>query len=352
MRPESRMPWRPVALIEPPRIGRMSTEGGTRAVIAALLANLGIAATKFLAFFLTGFSSMLAEAIHSVADSGNQILLLIGGKRSQREATPQHPFGFGRERYVYSFIVSIVLFTLGGCFALYEAWHKFEETRGDSDYDPFESRWWWVPLVVLLVAISMEGFSFRTAVQESNKIRGKRSWLRFVRSSKSPELPVILLEDFGALIGLTLALFGVGMMLITGNPIFDVLGSGSIGVLLVVIAAFLAVEMKSLLIGESATTAHQTAILEALAAPEGVDRVIHAKTLHLGPDELLVAAKLAVGATDRASDVAATIDEAERRARDAVPELTLVMYLEPDIDRRADTGAAAGPTDATKAQQA
>ena len=159
-----------------------------------------------------------------------------------------------------------------------------------------------MPLVVLLVAISMEGFSFRTAVQESNKVRGKRSWLRFVRSSKSPELPVILLEDLGALIGLTLALFGVGMMLITGNPIFDVLGSASIGVLLVVIAAFLAVEMKSLLIGESATTAHQSAILEALAAPEGVDRVIHAKTLHLGPDELLVAAKLAVGATDRASE--------------------------------------------------
>ena len=311
----------------------MSTEGGTRAVIAALLANLGIAATKFVAFFLTGFSSMLAEAIHSVADSGNQILLLIGGKRSQREATPQHPFGFGRERYVYSFIVSIVLFTLGGCFALYESWHKFEETRGDSDYDPFESRWWWVPVVVLVVAIGMESFSFRTAVRESNKLRGSRSWLRFVRSSKAPELPVILLEDFGALIGLTLALLGVGLMLITGNPIFDVLGSASIGVLLVVIAAFLAVEMKSLLVGESATTAHQHAILEALAAPEAVQRVIHSKTLHLGPEELLVAAKLAVAPTERADDVTAAIDEAERRARDAVPELVLVMYLEPDVDR-------------------
>lgn len=311
----------------------MSAEGGTRAVIAALLANLGIAATKFLAFFLTGFSSMLAEAIHSVADSGNQILLLIGGKRSQREATPQHPFGFGRERYVYSFIVSIVLFTLGGCFALYEAWHKFEETRGETDYDPFASRWWWVPLVVLLVAIGMEGFSFRTAVHESNKLRGKRSWLRFVRSSKAPELPVILLEDFGALIGLSFALLGVGLMLLTGNPIFDVLGSGAIGLLLVVIAAFLAVEMKSLLLGESATLAHQQAILEALASPDAVQRVIHAKTLHLGPEELLVAAKLAVAPTERADEVSAAIDEAERRARDAVPELSLVMYLEPDVDR-------------------
>ena len=311
----------------------MSTEGGTTAVIAALLANLGIALTKFVAFFLTGFSSMLAEAIHSVADSGNQILLLVGGKRSQREATPLHPFGFGRERYVYSFIVSIVLFTLGGCFALYEAWHKFEETRGDSSYDPFESRWWWVPVVVLVIAIGMEGFSFRTAVRESNKVRGSRSWVRFVRGAKAPELPVILLEDFGALIGLTLALFGVGLMLITGNPIFDVLGSAGIGVLLVIIAAFLAVEMKSLLVGESATSAHQKAILDALVAPGVVERVIHSKTMHLGPEELLVAAKLAVAPTDRAADVAAAIDEAERRARDAVPELTLVMYLEPDIDR-------------------
>jgi cation diffusion facilitator family transporter len=311
----------------------MSAEGGTTAVIAALLANLGIAATKFLAFFLTGFSSMLAEAIHSVADSGNQILLLIGGKRSQRDATPQHPFGFGRERYVYSFIVSIVLFSLGGCFALYESWHKWQETRGDADFDPFESRWWWVPIVVLFVAIAMEGFSFRTAVRESNKLRGTRTWVRFVRSSKAPELPVILLEDFGALIGLSLALLGVGLMLLTGNPIFDVLGSAGIGVLLVLIAAFLAVEMKSLLVGESATPEHQQAILEALTAPDAVQRVIHAKTMHLGPEELLVAAKLAVAPMERADEVAAAIDEAERRARDAVPELTLLMYLEPDVDR-------------------
>ena len=197
----------------------MSTEGGTRAVIAALLANLGIAATKFLAFFLTGFSSMLAEAIHSVADSGNQILLLIGGKRSQREATPQHPFGFGRERYVYSFIVSIVLFTLGGCFALYEAWHKFEETRGDSRLRPVR--------VALVVGAARRAASWRSRWRASasaprcgsrTRSAAQRSWLRFVRSSKSPELPVILLEDFGALIGLTLALLGVGLMLHHRQP--------------------------------------------------------------------------------------------------------------------------------------
>ncbi len=311
----------------------MSTEGGTTAVVAALLANLGIAATKFLAFFLTGFSSMLAEAIHSVADSGNQVLLLVGGRRAQRAATPQHPFGFGRERYVYSFIVAIVLFSLGGLFALYEAWHKFEETRDESGYDPFESRWWWVPLVVLLVAICLEAFSFRTAVRESNKVRGNRSWSRFVRSAKAPELPVILLEDFGALIGLTLAFLGVGLTLLTSNPIFDVLGSGSIGLLLVGIASFLAVEMKSLLLGESATLEHQERIVAALVSPGAVDRVIHSRTMHLGPEELLVAAKLAVSGGDTAEHVAEAIDEAEARAREAVPELSLVMYLEPDIDR-------------------
>ena len=311
----------------------MSTEGGTKAVVAALLANIGIAVTKFIAFLLTGFSSMLAESIHSVADSGNQVLLLVGGKRSRREATAEHPFGFGRQRYVYSFIVAIILFSVGGLFALYEAWHKFEETRGDEGYDPFESRWWWVPLVVLGIAIVMESFSFRTAVVESNKVRGSRSWLRFVRSSKSPELPVILLEDLGALVGLTLAFLGVGLMLLTGNPIFDVLGTASIGVLLVCIAAFLALEMNSLLVGESATPEHRDAIMAALVEPRSVDRVIHSRTMHIGPEEVLVAAKLAVASADTAGEVAAAIDAAEMRARAAVPELTLLMYLEPDIDR-------------------
>jgi cation diffusion facilitator family transporter len=311
----------------------MSTEGGNKAVLAAMAANMGIAVTKFIAFLLTGFSSMLAESIHSVADSGNQVLLLVGGKRAQREATPQHPFGFGRERYVYSFIVAIVLFSLGGCFALYEAWHKYQESTGEHDYDPFESRWWWVPVVVLVLAIVMEGASFRTAVRESNKIRGKRSWLRFVRSSKSPELPVILLEDFGALIGLVFALFGIGLTLLTANPLFDALGTGMIGLLLVVIAIFLAIEMKSLLVGEAATLKHQEAIAAALESPETIDRVIHMRTMHLGPEELLVAAKVAVGAPDHADVVARAIDEAERAAREAVPDLQLVMYLEPDIDR-------------------
>ncbi len=323
----------------------MSAEGGNKAVIAALLANLGIAVTKFVAFALTGFSSMLAEAIHSVADSLNQLLLLIGGKRAQRAATPEHPFGFGRERYVYAFVVSIVLFSLGGLFALYEAYHKWHEAHAGNTEDPFASRWWWMPIAVLVISIGLEGMSLRTAFLEGRQAKGRRGWVGFIRSAKAPELPVILLEDFAAIIGLTFALVGVGLTLLTGQAYWDAVGTGLIGALLVAVAVVLAVEMKSLLVGESASPAHQRAIAAALVEPEAVDRVIHLKTLHLGPEELLVAAKIAVGAADAAADVAAAINEAERRARAAVEDLTLVLYLEPDIDREpARSGGPEGST--------
>jgi cation diffusion facilitator family transporter len=309
----------------------MSVEGGTRAIVAALLANVGIAITKFIAFLLTGSSSMLAESVHSVADSGNQGLLLLGGKRSRREATPEHPFGFGRARYVYAFIVSVVLFSVGGLFALYEAWHKLQ------DPEPITGRWWWVPIAVLLVAMVLEGFSFRTAIIESNHVRGQRSWAGFVRTAKAPELPVILLEDFAALLGLAFALFGVSMTLATGNGVWDAVGTAMIGTLLVLVAVVLATEMKSLLIGESATADQVRDIKAALEGDEGsaVERVIHLRTLHLGPEELLVGAKLAVGRQDHGHQIAAAIDAAEQRARESVPGLRLVMYLEPDIDRGA-----------------
>ncbi|MDQ1483831.1 MAG: hypothetical protein QOF35_1907, partial [Actinomycetota bacterium] len=307
----------------------MSVEGGTRAIVAALLANTGIAVTKFIAFLLTGSSSMLAESVHSVADSGNQGLLLIGGKKSQRKATPLHPFGYGRERYVYAFIVSIVLFSVGGLFALYEAWHKLQHP------EPITGRWWWVPIGVLLVATLLEGFSFRTAIVESNHVRVKRSWADFVRTAKAPELPVILLEDFAALLGLVFALFGVGMTLATNNGIWDGLGTAMIGTLLVLVAMILSIEMKSLLIGEAASGEQVEAIRAALEGDENsiVERVIHLRTLHLGPEELLVGAKLAVGRADYGHQIAAAINAAEQRARDAVPGMRLVMYLEPDIDR-------------------
>ena len=299
-------------------------------MIAALLANTGIAVMKFVAFALTGASSMLAEGIHSVADSGNQGLLLLGGKRAGRAATPEHPFGFGRERYVYSFIVAIVLFSVGGLFALYEAYHKAHEVHAGEPNDLLEGRWWWVAIVVLLGAIVMEGLSFRTAMREADKIRERASWVQFIRRAKSPELPVILLEDFAALIGLVLALLGVGLTKITGNGYFDVMGTAGIGVLLVLVAIVLGIETKSLLLGESASPQAQERLRDRLLATPGVERVIHMRTLHLGPEELLVAVKIGVSRTSSAADVALSIDAAERAMRDAEPTAR-VIYVEPDI---------------------
>ena len=311
----------------------MSTEGGNKAIVAALGANLGIAITKLIAFALTGMSSMLAEGIHSLADSGNQLLLLVGGRRAKKAATPEHPFGYGRERYVFGFVVSIVLFSLGGLFALYEAYHKAHEAHaGEGERPGFEQNWWWVPVVVLLAAIVLEGMSFRTAVRESNPHRGGASWIEFIRRAKAPELPVILLEDFAALIGLVLALVGVVLSVLTRSSYWDAAGTGLIGLLLVAVAVMLAIETKSLLIGESAGPVVERSIVAAIESAPGVDRVIHAKTLHLGPEELLVAAKIAVGASDTGAQVADAINAAEERARASAPGLRLVMYLEPDLD--------------------
>jgi cation diffusion facilitator family transporter len=302
----------------------VAANGGTKAIVAALAANLTIAVLKFVAYILTLSSSMLAEAIHSVADSGNQILLLVGGKRAKRGASPEHPFGYGRERYIYAFIVSIVLFSVGGLFALYEAWGKLQHPHG------IEGDFWWVPLAVLVGAIIAESYSFRTAIVESNHVRGQQSWVKFIRSAKQPELPVILLEDFGALLGLVFALFGVGLTLITGNGVWDALGTAMIGVLLVAIAAVLAVETKSLLLGESASKDDVEKIRNAIES--GGTGLIHLKTLHLGPEELLVAAKIGVGRAESGQDIARAIDDAEARIREAVP-IARVIYLEPDVER-------------------
>lgn len=311
----------------------MSAGGGTKAVVAALLANTGIAITKFVAWALTGSAAMLAEAIHSVADAGNQALLLLGGKRARREATDAHPFGFGRERYIYAFIVAIVLFSVGGLFALYEAYHKFHELQlGHGDGGLLESRWRYVPLIVLGIAIVLESLSFRTAIIESNKLRGRVGWFAFIRNAKAPELPVILLEDFAALLGLVIAFVSVALALVTHNLYFDVVGSAAIGSLLVAIAVILAVETKSLLLGESATPEAVERIRAAIATTEGVDRVIHLKTLHIGPEEILVAAKIAVSTTSTGEAVAQTIDAAERNLRAADP-MAVQVFLEPDIYR-------------------
>jgi cation diffusion facilitator family transporter len=304
--------------------------GSTTAILAALAANIGIAIAKFVAFLITGASSMLAEAIHSLADSGNQLLLLLGGRTSKRKATRDHPFGFGRDRYLYGFLVAVVLFSVGGLFAIYEGVHKIRESG------EVESQL--VAIIVLLIAICLEGFSLRTAIKETNAVRAPgESYWAFIRHARAPELPVVLLEDSAAITGLVLALIGVSLSAVTGDSLYDGLGTIAIGLLLVAVAFVLGVETKSLLIGEAATPEAQRRIVEALTAGDGVESVIHMRTQHLGPEELLVAAKIAVRHDDTAAAVARAIDEAEVRVRAAVP-IAGVIYLEPDI-RRSGTAA-------------
>ena len=300
---------------------------GKRAIFAALLANLAIAVAKFVGFLVTGSSAMLAESVHSVADSGNQALLLLGGRKARRSADEDHPFGYGRERYFWAFVVALVLFMLGGIFSLYEGYHKLHE--GEELTTPL------VAVGILVFAIAAETFSFRTAIKESLPHKGSRSWWTFIRRAKAPELPVVLLEDLGALVGLVLALAGVGLAMVTGDPVWDAIGTLCIGVLLLVIAVVLAIEMKGLLIGEGAEVESVISIRRAIVEGGTLSRVIHLKTLYLGPDELLVAAKVAAAPGMTLAQVAQAIDDAEARVRRLVPTAR-VIYLEPDLDRTPD----------------
>ncbi|MET4640229.1 cation diffusion facilitator family transporter [Mycetocola sp. 2940] len=304
----------------------MSASGGSKAIIAAFLANTGIAVTKFIAFVFSGSSSMLAESVHSLADAGNQLLLLLGGRKAKRAADKEHPFGYGRERYVYAFVVSIILFSVGGVFSIYEGIEKLQHPH------PIDVPW--LPLLVLTIAIVLESFSLRTAIVESNLVRGKQTWVQFVRHAKAPELPVVLLEDVAALLGLTFAFIGVSLSVITGDGIWDAIGTLFIGALLIVVAILLGIETKSLLVGEGATDADAAAITAAIEGGDEIEKLIHMKTLYLGPDELLVAAKLGF-ATDLPLHVVSThIDTIEKRIRTAVPTARII-YLEPDVYRRA-----------------
>jgi cation diffusion facilitator family transporter len=306
----------------------MAASGGTRAIVAALLANAGIAIAKFIGWLITGSSSMLAEAVHSVADTSNQGLLLLGGRTARRAATPEHPFGYGRDRYFYSFVVALLLFTLGSVFALYEGIHKLES------HEPLTSPI--VAVVILVVAIGLETFSFRTAIVESRPLKGSGTWWQFIRQAKVPELPVVLLEDLGALVGLILALFGVGLTVLTGDPVWDAVGTICIGVLLGIIAVILIIEMKSLLIGEGVAPPVLSEIVAAIESGD-VQRVIHIKTQYVGPEELLVAAKVAFAPGLPLETVAAGIDAAEARVRERVPDARMI-YLEPDLDRASVSG--------------
>ena len=314
-----------------PAAGHGHGEGGTRAVLAALGANLGIAITKFVAFLITGSASMMAESVHSLADSANQVLLLVGRRRSRRAGTEQHPFGFGLESYFYAFVVAVVLFTVGALFSVYEGVHRI--AHPEKVTDPV------VALAVLAVAIVLESLSLRTALAAAASELRSRGLRRFIQQAKAPELPTVLLEDMAALTGLVVALAGVTMATITGNGRWDGAGSLAIGVVLGLVAVILAIEMKSLLIGEAATADTERAVVTALEDSPELEQVIHLRTLHLGPDSLLIAAKVAVRPQASGSAIARAIDTAEQRVRAAVP-IAQVIYLEPDLYRAgdADTG--------------
>lgn len=301
-------------------------DGSKKAIIAAFLANTAIAIAKLVGFFLTGAASMLAEAVHSGADASNQGLLFLGGARARKTATPEHPFGYGRERYFWSFVVALVLFTIGGLFALFEGIEKLRH--------PHEIESATVAFVILTIAIVVEAFSFRTAIIESRHVKGKESWWQFIRRSKSPELPVVLLEDLGAMVGLIFAVVGLGLAETTGNPRWDAVGSIAIGILLVIIAVILVIEMKGLLIGEAATPAIIASITRTMESTDRVKGVIHLRTQHIGPDELLVGAKLAFDNSLDVPGLATAINEVEHRVRQAVPTAR-VIYIEPDIERPA-----------------
>lgn len=299
----------------------------TGAILAAFLANIGIAVTKFVGFLITGSSSLLAESIHSVADSSNQGLLFLGGKRAIRPATDLHPFGFGRSRYFWSFVVAIVLFSAGGLFAIYEGWHKIshpEEITSPA-----------IAIGILVVAMVFESFALRTAIRHARPFRGERSWMGYIRRSRSPELPVLLVEDSAAITGLTFALAGVVLATVTGEPVFDGIGTLAIGALLVVVGIFLAVEMQSLLLGESAVPEQQEAILEAAEGVPEIVRIVYVLTQHLSPDDLLVAMKVDFEPGLSAAEAGRVIDDCEARIRAVVPIATRI-YVEPAAPRPAE----------------
>jgi len=319
-----------------PAKGHLEGAGGhgTKAVVAALLANLGIAVAKFVGFLITGASSMLAEAFHSVADSGNQGMLLAGGRLARKEADPNHPFGHGRVRYFAAFLVAVVLFTLGSLFSLYEGSDKLRH--------PHQLESPIVALAILAVGLVLEGLSLRTAVREADPLRGGQSWWSFIRTTKQPELAVVLLEDTAAEVGLTLAFIGVGLAAITGDPLYDALGTLGIGALLAVVAVMLRIEMYSLLVGEAASPQEQATIRDTLAATPGIARLIQLRTMHLAPEELLVAARVELDHNLSSDDAARVIDEAQARLREAAPSARII-YLEPELPTAADTAQPGQP---------
>jgi cation diffusion facilitator family transporter len=313
----------------------VSEKGSTWVIVAALLANLGIALTKLIAALLSGSGAMLAEAVHSFADTVNEVLLLIGGRRSTKAADEEHPFGYGRARFLYGFLVAIILFTVGGAYSIYDGIEKLQHP------EPLDVPW--LPIIVILISLALESYSLYVARRESLPLKGSGSWVSFIRRAKAPELPIVLLENAAAIVGLGFALLGVGLTILTGNPVFDSIGTLFIGALLILVALVLGIETKSLLIGEGASPENVATIRDAINAHPTVESLIHMKTLYLGPDELMIAAKVAFPKATRLVEIATAIDALEGEIRAKIPAAR-VIYIEPDLYH--PPGEGNPPTDA------
>jgi cation diffusion facilitator family transporter len=292
-----------------------------RAILYAFVANLGIALAKTWAAWLTGSGSMVAEAIHSYADTGNQVLLYLGLKQSQRPPDAEHPLGYGKLSYFWSFIVAILLFTLGGMFSIYEGIHKFNH--------PEELSQVWIAIIVLILAIFLEGGSLLGCLREIKKVRGERPFGDWLKHTRNSELVVVLGEDIGAQLGLFLALGFLIAAQVTGNPVYDAMGSMCIGVILLIISAFIGWRIKALLVGRSADPEIQEAIEEVIADQDSIEHVFNTITVQYGPDTML-AAKIKLKDGISVGAAVQDINELERRLKARIPNLKW-LFIEPDV---------------------
>lgn len=292
-----------------------------RAILLALGANFAIFAAKLVAALVTGSGAMMAEAVHSLADCGNQGLLLLGMRQAKRPASSEYPLGWGRALYFWSFLVAILLFSVGGMFSFYEGLHKLTH--------PEPLKWPWLALGVLVFGIVAESISMRGCLVEVNKVRGNRSLWRWFRETRSSELLVIFGEDLAALIGLCFAAAAIGITMVTGNPIYDAVGTMAIGILLVVVAVLLAIEVKALLIGQGVEPQRRAELMSFLQARPEVDKVLNLITLQMGPD-VMVAVKALMAPTDSARALIDAINTVEQAMKSQFDDVRW-SFFEPDV---------------------
>jgi cation diffusion facilitator family transporter len=302
----------------------------TKTIVVAFVSHTVVASLKFLAWGLTGSASMLSSGVHSVASIIDQAALLTGRKLAKREPDDSHPFGYARERYVFAFLVSLVVFTVGGVFALWQAYTKAMQIAAGHPSKLLTSSLWWVPIPILVGAMISSCLSLRVAARTLSVKKGNKSWPRFIASAKEPEHPVVLLEDIGSITNLSAALFGVVMSKLTHNAYFDAIGSALIGVSLIGVGYFMVRETWSMLVGEGSSHNSLVRVRAVLASTDGVLGVKRFRSLHMGPNELMVVAKIVVDSDSSADDVSTIIDRADAALRRVEPAVTR-LYLEPAV---------------------